>query len=68
MVHHGRTGVTDHAEVVPDRLPEVGWMVDRPPVEFPVATVDAGCSTESIDLGGGYPVGAGGPQGAGVRS
>ena len=43
-------------------------MVDRPPVEFPVATVDAYRSAESIDLGGGYPVGAWGPQGPGISS
>ena len=66
QIHHGRTGVTDHAEVVPDRLPEVDRMVDRPPVEFAVATVDTDRSAESIDLGGGYPFGAGSPQGLGT--
>ena len=64
MGQHGGSGITDHAELVPRGLPEIGRMVDRPPVEFVVAAVDPHGPSEPVDPGPRYPGVVGDPQGA----
>ena len=55
MGEHGGPGITDHAELVPYALPEIGRMVNRPAEEFVVATVDPHGPSEPVDLGPRHP-------------